>query len=50
MTLEQVAEAAGFGGYAYFHRVFRARYGISPGATARTIVWVESSKAEDCLE
>lgn len=32
MTLEQVAEAAGFGGYAYFHRVFKSRFGMSPGA------------------
>lgn len=32
MTLEQVAVASGFGGYAYFHRVFRARFEISPGA------------------
>lgn len=32
MTLEQVAVAAGFGSYPYFHRVFRARYTMSPGA------------------
>jgi AraC family transcriptional regulator, arabinose operon regulatory protein len=35
MTLEQVAEASGFGGYPYFHRVFRSRYGMSPGAYRR---------------
>lgn len=32
MTLEQVAAASGFGGYPYFHRVFRAHMGVSPGA------------------
>nr|AYQ74940.1 AraC family transcriptional regulator [Cohnella candidum] len=30
-TLERIAEEAGFGSYTYFHRVFRARYGIAPG-------------------
>lgn len=30
MTLEQIAETSGFGSYTYFHRVFRARYGMSP--------------------
>lgn len=31
MTLEQIAESCGFGGYSYFHRVFKDRYGVSPG-------------------
>jgi AraC family transcriptional regulator, arabinose operon regulatory protein len=31
MTLDQIAEAAGFGGYPYFHRVFKEHYGVSPG-------------------
>ncbi len=35
MTLEQVAAASGFGTYPYFHRVFRARHGLSPGAYRR---------------
>jgi AraC family transcriptional regulator of arabinose operon len=30
-TLERIAEEAGFGSYTYFHRVFRARYGMAPG-------------------
>jgi AraC family transcriptional regulator, arabinose operon regulatory protein len=30
MTLEQVAETTGFHSYSYFHRMFRARMGISP--------------------
>lgn len=30
-TLERIAEDAGFGSYTYFHRVFRERYGVSPG-------------------
>lgn len=30
MTLEKIAETSGFGSYTYFHRVFRAKYGISP--------------------
>ncbi|UUZ97522.1 helix-turn-helix transcriptional regulator [Paenibacillus sp. P25] len=30
MTLEQIAETCGFASYSYFHRVFRARYGVSP--------------------
>lgn len=29
-NLERIAESAGFGSYSYFHRVFRAKYGISP--------------------
>ncbi|MCG7214677.1 AraC family transcriptional regulator [Paenibacillus mucilaginosus] len=32
MTLDQIAETCGFGGYTYFHRVFKEKYGISPGA------------------
>jgi AraC family transcriptional regulator of arabinose operon len=34
-TLERIAEDAGFGSYTYFHRVFRERYGISPGEYRR---------------
>lgn len=30
MTLEQIAESSGFGSYSYFHRAFRAKYGMSP--------------------
>lgn len=30
-TLEVIAENAGFGSYAYFHRIFRRKLGISPG-------------------
>ncbi|WP_176706860.1 AraC family transcriptional regulator [Paenibacillus hemerocallicola] len=30
MTLDKIAETSGFGSYTYFHRVFRAKYGISP--------------------
>jgi AraC family transcriptional regulator, arabinose operon regulatory protein len=30
LTLEQIAESAGFHSYSYFYRVFRERYGISP--------------------
>ncbi|MDH6370180.1 hypothetical protein CA600_10635 [Paenibacillus sp. VTT E-133280] len=30
-TLERIAEETGFGSYTYFHRVFRERYGVSPG-------------------
>ncbi|WP_274650909.1 helix-turn-helix domain-containing protein [Paenibacillus humicola] len=30
MTLEQIAETSGFSSYSYFHRVFRAKYGVSP--------------------
>jgi len=31
LTLEQIADESGFGTYTYFHRVFRDRYGLSPG-------------------
>lgn len=30
MTLEEAAEASGFRSYSYFHRVFRAKLGMSP--------------------
>ncbi|RKN85595.1 AraC family transcriptional regulator [Paenibacillus ginsengarvi] len=30
MSLEQIAELSGFSSYSYFHRMFRAHYGISP--------------------
>ncbi|PYI57153.1 AraC family transcriptional regulator [Paenibacillus flagellatus] len=30
MTLEQIAELSGFSSYSYFHRIFRAHYGVSP--------------------
>ena len=30
MTLEEIAETCGFASYSYFHRVFRANYGVSP--------------------
>lgn len=32
MSLEQIAAETGLGSYAYFHRLFRERYGTSPGA------------------
>ncbi|RSK26184.1 AraC family transcriptional regulator [Bacillus sp. HMF5848] len=32
MTLEQIAQECGFGTYPYFHRVFKKKYGISPGS------------------
>lgn len=31
MTLEQIAQDCGFGTYPYFHRVFKKKYGVSPG-------------------
>lgn len=31
MTLEQIAEASGFGSYSYFHRIFKEHYGMPPG-------------------
>lgn len=34
-TLERIAEESGFGSYTYFHRVFRERYGVAPGAYRR---------------
>ena len=30
MTLEEIAETCGFASYSYFHRVFRARFGMAP--------------------
>ncbi|WP_054954889.1 AraC family transcriptional regulator [Paenibacillus dakarensis] len=30
MTLEEIAETCGFASYSYFHRVFRAKYGMTP--------------------
>lgn len=30
MTLEEIAETCGFASYSYFHRVFRAKYGMPP--------------------
>ncbi|MFD1675230.1 helix-turn-helix domain-containing protein [Alicyclobacillus fodiniaquatilis] len=30
MSLEQIAESCGFGSYAYFHKVFKRKYGVSP--------------------
>lgn len=30
MTLEEIAETCGFASYSYFHRVFRAKYGMAP--------------------
>ncbi|MFF2449516.1 helix-turn-helix domain-containing protein [Neobacillus sp. NPDC058068] len=35
MTLEHIAEDCGFGTYPYFHRVFRKKYGVAPGAYRR---------------
>ncbi|WP_445488741.1 AraC family transcriptional regulator [Niallia sp. 03133] len=31
LTLEQIAENCGFGVYPYFHKVFKKKYGVSPG-------------------
>jgi AraC family transcriptional regulator of arabinose operon len=30
MSLEQIAEQSGFSSYSYFHRMFRAHFGLSP--------------------
>ncbi|MFX3623118.1 MAG: helix-turn-helix domain-containing protein [Ectobacillus sp.] len=35
MTLEQIAEDCGFGAYPYFHKVFKKKYGVAPGAYRR---------------
>ena len=35
MTLEQIAENCGFGAYPYFHKVFKKKYGVAPGAYKR---------------
>ncbi|MCL6571285.1 MAG: AraC family transcriptional regulator [Bacillus sp. (in: Bacteria)] len=32
LTLEQIAEDCGFGTYSYFHKVFKKKYNIAPGA------------------
>lgn len=32
MSLEQAAASAGFGSYSYFHRAFKARFGVTPRA------------------
>lgn len=32
MTLSKISENCGFGTYPYFHRVFKRKYGMSPGA------------------
>jgi len=36
MSLEQIAELSGFANYTYFHRVFRAKFGLSPRAFRQT--------------
>ncbi|CAH1220622.1 Arabinose operon regulatory protein [Paenibacillus sp. JJ-223] len=36
MTLEHIAETCGFASYSYFHRVFRAHFGISPAEYRET--------------
>ncbi|MFZ7943010.1 helix-turn-helix domain-containing protein [Neobacillus sp. 19] len=35
MTLEQIAMDCGFGSYPYFHKVFKKKHGIAPGAYRR---------------
>lgn len=35
MTLEQIAMDCGFGSYPYFHKVFKKKYGLAPGAYRR---------------
>ncbi|WP_209124676.1 AraC family transcriptional regulator [Alkalihalobacillus sp. BA299] len=35
MTLEHIADNCGFGTYPYFHRVFKKKYGVSPGEYRR---------------
>ncbi|MDN3017525.1 AraC family transcriptional regulator [Paenibacillus sp. BSR1-1] len=35
MTLEQIAINCGFGTYPYFHKVFKKKYGMSPGTYRR---------------
>ncbi|RCW48558.1 helix-turn-helix transcriptional regulator [Paenibacillus prosopidis] len=32
MTLDQIAESCGFGAYPYFYKIFKKKYGVSPGA------------------
>ncbi|EKN69731.1 AraC family transcriptional regulator [Neobacillus bataviensis LMG 21833] len=36
MTLDQIAIECGFGSYPYFHKVFKKKYGKSPGVYRRT--------------
>jgi AraC family transcriptional regulator of arabinose operon len=36
MTLDQIALNCGFGGYPYFHKVFKKKYGVSPGIYRRS--------------
>ncbi|GHI00708.1 AraC family transcriptional regulator [Neobacillus kokaensis] len=35
MTLEHIAAECGFGTYPYFHKVFKKKYGVSPGSFRR---------------
>lgn len=35
LPLEQIAIECGFGSYAYFHKVFKKKFGVSPGAYRR---------------
>ncbi|MCC3355949.1 helix-turn-helix domain-containing protein [Bacillus sp. REN16] len=35
IKLEQIAEECGFGSYPYFHKVFKKKYGVSPGVYRR---------------
>jgi len=37
ITLEQIAEDCGFGTYPYFHRVFKKKYDMAPGAYRRLL-------------
>jgi AraC family transcriptional regulator of arabinose operon len=32
MTLEEIAESCGFGSYTFFHKAFKAKFGLSPAA------------------
>jgi AraC family transcriptional regulator, arabinose operon regulatory protein len=45
LSLEQIAAETGLGSYAYFHRVFRAQYGMSPGAYRKEQIQLERHKA-----
>ncbi|HTG70361.1 MAG TPA: AraC family transcriptional regulator [Candidatus Udaeobacter sp.] len=42
MNLDQIAENCGFGEYSYFHKVFKQRYGLSPGAFRKRLREKES--------
>ena len=35
LTLSMIAELCGFGNYSYFHRVFKKKFGMPPGALVR---------------